>query len=205
MDRLISDISKASKVDANLARETAQSLDVSEILQNITEFYQQTGESDGPKVKNLTALSADDPVFIRAFETPFAQVLRNLIDNALTFSPKNGEVRVQARLDNSQVVISVEDDGPGIPPENLETIFDRFYTERPKGAQFGSHSGLGLAICRQIMTAHKGFIRAENWENGTGEIQGARFIVIMPRQTTGGGPNEPKKPSEKSAWRKFKS
>ena len=172
MDRLITDISKASKVDANLARETAQSLDVAEILKNITEFYGQTRESGGPQVKNLTQLKSSDAVFIRAFETPFAQVLRNLIDNALTFSPKDGQVRVEARLDNEQVVITVEDDGPGIPPENLETVFDRFYTERPKGAQFGSHSGLGLAICRQIMTAHKGTIRAENWDGdkiaGTG-------------------------------------
>ena len=205
MDRLITDISKASKVDANLARETAQSLDVAEILKNITEFYGQTRESGGPQVKNLTQLKSSDAVFIRAFETPFAQVLRNLIDNALTFSPKDGQVRVEARLDNEQVVITVEDDGPGIPPENLETVFDRFYTERPKGAQFGSHSGLGLAICRQIMTAHKGTIRAENWDGdkiaGTG---GARFVVTLPRQTTGGGPNDPKNPSKKRTRRKIK-
>jgi len=200
MDRLISDISKASKVDANLARETAQSLDVAEILKNITEFYRQTRESGGPQVVNQTALDAADPVFIRAFETPFAQVLRNLIDNALTFSPEYGAVRVKASLEAGQVVISVEDDGPGIPPANLETVFDRFYTQRPKGAQFGSHSGLGLAICRQIMIAHKGTIEAQNWDDNKGEVQGkvqgARFIVTLPRQTTGGGPSDPKKGSQ---------
>jgi len=205
MDRLISDISKASKVDANLARETAQSLDVAEILHNITEFYVQTREAEGVQVVNLTKFETSDPVFIRAFETPFAQVLRNLIDNALTFSPEDGTVRVQGHVEDGQVMITVEDNGPGIPPANLETVFDRFYTQRPKGAQFGSHSGLGLAICRQIMTAHKGTIEAQNWNNKKGDVQGARFVVTLPRQTTGGGPSEPKNPTKKPAWRKFKS
>jgi len=92
------------------------------------------------------------------------RVLRNLIDNALTFSPADGEVRIKAELqsEGERVIITVEDDGPGVPEGNLEAVFDRFYTERPKGAQFGSHSGLGLAICRQIVTAHKGTIHAEN-------------------------------------------
>ena len=205
MDRLISDISKASKVDANLARETAQSLDVADILQNITEFYQQTHEMDGPQVVNQSKFDVSDPVFIRAFETPFAQVLRNLIDNALTFSPKDGQVRLDGFVKNGQVVITVEDDGPGIPPVNLETIFDRFYTQRPKGAQFGSHSGLGLAICRQIMSAHKGTIEAQNHTDAQGEIKGARFIITLPRQTNGGGPSEPKHATKKSVWRPFKS
>ncbi|MEP1230883.1 MAG: ATP-binding protein [Litorimonas sp.] len=192
MDRLISDISKASKVDANLARETAQSLDVADILHNITEFYQQTHEQDGPQVMNQTMLDASDPVFIRAFETPFAQVLRNLIDNALTFSPKDGTVRVKGFVEDGSVIITVEDDGPGIPQVNLDTVFDRFYTQRPKGSQFGSHSGLGLTICRQIMTAHNGAIEAQNNINASGDVKGARFIVKLPRQTKGGGPNEPK-------------
>jgi len=166
MDRLITDISKASKVDANLARETAQTMDISEVLNNITEFYEQTRSGDGPTVRHVATLNPETPIYIRAFETPFAQVLRNLIDNALTFSDVDGEVRldvsVQTRREKQFVVITVDDDGPGIPADNLDTVFDRFYTQRPKGAQFGSHSGLGLAICRQIITAHKGRIWAEN-------------------------------------------
>ena len=202
MDRLITDISKASKVDANLARDTAQTLDVAEIVANITDFYAQTTSGDGPQLRNLTAMDGDDPVFIRAFETPFAQVLRNLIDNALTFSPADGEVRIQAALskegEQERVIITVEDDGPGIPPDNLEAVFDRFYTERPKGAQFGSHSGLGLAICRQIITAHKGTIIAENRQSAANkEVQGARFVVSLPRQTRGGGPQLPKRKQKK--------
>jgi len=191
MNRLITDISDASKVDANLARDTAQTLDVAEIVSNIVLFYEQTKSGPGADVLDGTALT--DPVFIRAFETPFAQVLRNLIDNALTFSPVDGIVKIKAEADDDTVTISVMDQGPGIPPSNLETVFDRFYTQRPEGAKFGSHSGLGLAICRQIVTTHKGSIRAENRIDETGAIIGARFTVTVPRQTSGGGPVEPKR------------
>lgn len=182
MDRLITDISKASKVDANLARETAMTLDVAEIAENIVEFYQQTRTSAGPDVHNASQIEADDPLYIRAYETPFAQVLRNLIDNALTFSPSDGVVTVKAGWEDKRIIFTVDDDGPGIPPDNLETIFERFYTQRPKGASFGSHSGLGLAICRQIIEAHRGKIHAENRINEDGDVEGARFIVSLPRQ-----------------------
>ena len=187
MDRLISDISNASKVDANLARESAQIFDIVEVLGNITEFYQQTRLETDTKVKLVTpdGVAADGSLLARAFETPFAQVIRNLVDNALTFSPENGSVRITPSLDDEadkpQIVIHVDDDGPGIPEDNLETIFDRFYTERPKGAQFGSHSGLGLAICRQIISAHNGTIHAENRKNEDGKTAGARFVVRLPQ------------------------
>ena len=182
MDRLITDISKASKVDANLARETAKTLDVGEIAENIVEFYQQTRSKEGADVVDGSEISPDQPVYIRAYETPFAQVLRNLIDNALTFSPETGTVTLTAKKDGKRVIFLVEDEGPGIPEDNLETVFERFYTQRPKGASFGSHSGLGLAICRQIITAHRGTIRAENRVDDNDAILGARFIVDVPRQ-----------------------
>ena len=190
MNRLITDISNASKVDANLARDTVQILDVGEVVANIVAFYEQTTVG-GPSVVNASNIA--DPAYIRAFETPFAQVLRNLIDNALTFSDEDGEVRVRASANARKVQIVVDDDGPGIPPGNLETVFDRFYTQRPEGAKFGSHSGLGLAICRQIITAHKGRIWAENRTNLNGEVEGARFTVEVPRQTRGSGPAQPRR------------
>ena len=182
MDRLITDISKASKVDANLARETAKTLDVAEIAENIVEFYQQTRSKEGPSVVNGSNIDSNAPIYIRAYETPFAQVLRNLIDNALTFSPDTGAVTLTAEQQDKRVVFVVEDEGPGIPEDNLETVFDRFYTQRPKGASFGNHSGLGLAICRQIITAHRGTIHAENRLDEAGNIMGAKFIVDVPRQ-----------------------
>ena len=190
MNRLITDISHASKVDANLARDTVQILDIGEVVANIVAFYEQTTVG-GPSVVNASNIA--DPAYIRAFETPFAQVLRNLIDNALTFSDEDGEVRVRASANARKVQIVVDDDGPGIPPGNLETVFDRFYTQRPEGAKFGSHSGLGLAICRQIITAHKGRIWAENRTNLDGEVEGARFTVEVPRQTRGSGPAQPRR------------
>lgn len=187
MDRLITDISKASKVDANLARDQAQILDVREIVQNIIDFYQQTHSGQGARVIAPTLSEDMSPVYIRAFEISFAQVLRNLIDNALTFSQADGEVRLSIstrKEDKAEwVVLTVEDDGPGIPPDNLDTVFERFYTQRPKGAQFGSHSGLGLAICRQIITAHKGRIYARNRvSEEDSSVRGAKFIVEVPRQ-----------------------
>ncbi len=186
MDRLISDISKASKVDSNLARETAKTLDVGEIAMNIVEFYEQTRSKEGARVVNASAIDANAPIYIRAYETPFAQVLRNLIDNALTFSPDTGEVVVTAKKAGNRVIFTVEDEGPGIPEDNLETVFERFYTQRPKGASFGSHSGLGLAICRQIITAHRGKIFAENRVGADGKIIGAKFTVDVPRQRPSG-------------------
>lgn len=182
MDRLITDISKASKVDANLARETAKTLDVAEIAENIVEFYQQTRSEEGPSVVNGSAINPNAPIYVRAYESPFAQVLRNLIDNALTFSPEAGKVTLMVEKQDKRVVFTVEDEGPGIPAGNLETVFERFYTQRPKGASFGNHSGLGLAICRQIITAHRGTIHAENRSDAEGNILGAKFVVDVPRQ-----------------------
>ena len=98
-----------------------------------------------------------EPVDGPGREGPLGQVFRNLIDNARSFSPPGGEVRVTLRARAArQAVVTVEDDGPGMPPENLETVFERFYTSRPKGAAFGGNSGLGLSIARQIVEAHGG-------------------------------------------------
>ncbi len=184
MDRLISDISKASRLDASLARETAEVLNVHNILSHVTELYQQTRPKPGVDIMYEQFNSVfETPILIKGFEIPFAQVLRNLVDNALTFSSDGGTVTLRLKTQNEnnakRAVIYVEDEGPGIPPDNVETIFERFYTERPKGTQFGSHSGLGLAICRQIVTAHHGFIFAENREKD-GHILGARFVVNLP-------------------------
>src|SRR4029079_10686992 len=81
--------------------------------------------------------------------------------NAISFSPPGGRVTVSARRVGPEMQILIEDEGPGIPPENLERIFERFYTDRPQ-ENFGQNSGLGLNISRQIVVAHGGRLWAEN-------------------------------------------
>ena len=195
MNRLITDISAASKVDADLAREKAETIDVAKLVGNLIDFYESTTEPTAPRVRYFGPPEGE--LFIRAFETPFAQVLRNLIDNALTFSPEGGEVRVTAEGVAKRVILSVDDDGPGIPSDALETVFSRFYTDRTQArTAFGTNSGLGLTICRQIVQAHKGTIRAENRTNppgGEGKVLGARFIVDVPRVIRGGAPSRPRR------------
>ena len=111
-------------------------------------------------------------------------MFRNLIDNARSFSPSEGSVRLTLRRAEDDPArplrVTVEDDGPGIPPENLETVFERFYTARPRGTAFGANSGLGLSIVRQIVEAHGGRVHAENRVDADGTIVGARFEVALP-------------------------
>ena len=112
-------------------------------------------------------------------EQRLAQVLRNLIDNAVSFSPEGGVVCVTVSAADGRVLLRVEDDGPGVPPENREDIFNRFYSERPPGEDFGRHSGLGLAIARAIVDAHDGKIRVSDRNPGSNP-PGARFTVSLP-------------------------
>ena len=107
-------------------------------------------------------------------------IFRNLIDNAVSFSPDGGTVTVSADVILRSVRITVDDEGPGIPPDNLETIFNRFYTERPAEQDFGRNSGLGLSIARQIVEGADGRIWAENRKSDTGQTAGARFVVELP-------------------------
>jgi len=177
IDRLITDISDASRLDAELSREPGEPVDISHLLETIVGVYQLTEISKGVKVSLESQLPPTTRVIGR--DERLGQVVRNLIDNAVSFSPPDGTVLIKAANDGRIVRIIVEDDGPGIPPENLETIFERFYTERPQGHEFGNNSGLGLSIARQIVQRAGGRIWAENRaasENRTG----ARFIVELP-------------------------
>ena len=188
MDRLITDISKASRMDAALAKEKLEPMDLHKFLSDITDFYTQTRREVTVSVIQTTQRNEISPVIIQALENSLGQVLRNLIDNALTFSPndKNATVRlsyIRAENENeAAAIVNIDDDGPGIPKDDLDMIFKRFYTQRPKGAAFGDHSGLGLAICRQIMEAHGGTITAANRTNNDGEVTGARFTLTLPIQ-----------------------
>ena len=118
---------------------------------------------------------------VAGIEGRLGQVFRNLISNAVSFSPPGGTIRLSARRERGEVVVTVADQGPGIPPDKLEAIFSRFYSERPRGEKFGTHSGLGLSISRQIIEAHGGTIRAENQSDPDGRVTGARFTVRLPQ------------------------
>jgi two-component system sensor histidine kinase ChvG len=178
LDRLITDISNASRLDAELSRDSPSMLDLSRLLGDICGYYEATVRPGDAHVRFIQPAGAE-PMRVLGREGPLSQVFRNLIDNARSFSPREGEVRVRMTRERDEVCVMVDDDGPGIPAENMETVFERFYTSRPKGAAFGGNSGLGLAIARQIIETHSGRIWAENRE-ANGRVLGARFVVCLP-------------------------
>ncbi len=182
LDRLITDISNASRLDAELSREVPKRVEVGTLLDDIVSLYQQS-RRDGAVNVTFTRTVPAGQAQVNGREGPLGQVFRNVIDNARSFSPEGGTVRVSLSPNPDPalpLLIAFEDDGPGIPEENLETIFQRFYTSRPKGTKFGSNSGLGLSISRQIIEAHHGRIWAENRKDADGHITGARFSILLP-------------------------
>ena len=179
LDRLISDVSTASRLDAEMSRVTAEPVDVEPILHTLKEIDDATRDPDHDPGLDVIAPAAGMPVL--AVEDRLVQVLRNLIGNAQSFSPEKGRITVRVKDLGLLAEISVEDQGPGIPVASLEHIFERFYSERPQGEKFGQHSGLGLSISRQIIEALHGQLSAENIRDGAGKILGARFIVRIPK------------------------
>ncbi len=179
LDRLITDISNASRLDAELSRDAPRAFDLTRLLQDIIALYGDDRRPGGVPVRFIAPDEAE-PLMVSGREGPIGQVFRNLIDNARSFSPQDGEVQVRVAHMGHTVRAFIDDDGPGVPPENLETVFERFYTSRPKGTAFGSNSGLGLSIARQIVEAHDGRIWAENREDPSGKVVGARFGVQFP-------------------------
>jgi len=180
LDRLVSDISNASRLDSELVREEEEPFDLIRTLSNLSEYLGQQAREK--KVEFITDLP-QNPIVIMGLEERLAQVFVNLITNAISFCEEGDAVRVWARKRENRVLIVVEDTGPGIPEEALTKVFKRFYSERPVG-QFGDHSGLGLAISKQIVEAHSGVIWAENIRptdaDITSEPLGARFVVGLP-------------------------
>lgn len=178
IDRLISDISDASRLDAELSREHAEPVDIERLLDMIVEIYRFSNIPHGVTLVLETRLPREAIVLGR--DERLGQVFRNLIDNAISFSPENGTVTVTGTASGMRARFTVDDEGPGVPPDNLETVFQRFYTERPAGHGFGNNSGLGLSIARQIASGFGGRIWAENRHGADGRMLGARFVVELP-------------------------
>lgn len=176
LDRLISDISDASRIDAEMSRAESETVPIARLLESLGEIY---GSTTNGTIRFRVALPANDPLPVQAVEGRLVQVLRNLIGNAISFSPEAGTILMGALRQDQHILISIEDDGPGIPDNKLEAIFDRFYSERPREEKFGTHSGLGLSISRQIIEALGGAIWAENKKDPDGQTIGARFLVRL--------------------------
>lgn len=178
LDRLISDISNASRLDAELSRAETTPVDISKMLSTLADIHTHTTQKDAPNL----VVSTEDALLVPGMEDRLVQVFRNLITNAASFSPKDktANIYLNAHRDQDWVVITVEDEGPGIPEGKEQDIFNRFYTERPDSEGFGRHSGLGLAISLQIVEAHGGTINAQTRRDHQGKALGASFTVRLP-------------------------
>jgi two-component system sensor histidine kinase ChvG len=184
LDRLISDISDASRLDAELQRQEAAPVDFAKLLSTLVAGANEVKREDCVKVTLRFEGGSGRGFQVPGHDSRLGQIIDNLIENARSFSPPGGAVRVTCRRSRHDVEILVDDDGPGVRPEVREKIFERFYTDRPHQG-FGQNSGLGLSISKQIVEAHGGSISVENrtgqaGADGEPRVLGARFIVRLP-------------------------
>jgi len=175
LDRLISDISDASRLDAQLSRAKFEPVDIGAMLKAIIAHHQERG------IDRDVRLRFDDagatPLVILGEGARLERVFENLIDNAVSFSPQGGVVSIAPAVRAGKLELRFEDEGPGVPEDAREAIFRRFQSIRPDGEDFGRHSGLGLAIARTIVEAHGGTIHVESRED---RLSGARFVLRLP-------------------------
>jgi two-component system sensor histidine kinase ChvG len=184
LDRLISDISDASRLDAELQRQEAAPVDFAKLLTTLVTVANEVKRDDGVNVKLRFEGVGSRAFLVPGHDSRLGQVVDNLIENARSFSPPGSTVRVTCRRLKNIVEIIVDDDGPGVRPDALDKVFERFYTDRPHQG-FGQNSGLGLSISKQIVEAHGGAIWVENRAgpldaDGALTVAGARFVVRLP-------------------------
>lgn len=175
LDRLITDISEASRIDAELSRSHFERIDVGALIEPIIAARRARAKPGDPGIafarpRAGTAMILGEP-------SRLARVMENLLDNAHSFSPQGGVVRIGATCADDEVILRIEDDGPGVPPDQREVIFRRFHSVRPQAEGFGKHSGLGLAIARTIIEAHDGDIMALDRPDAAA---GACFEIRLP-------------------------
>jgi len=186
LDRLITDISDASRLDADLVREYTGRVDFAELLENIVDASRDVRRRDKTvtiELKTNKSGLGKQGFNVSGHDMRLGQVINNLIDNAVSFVPQiGGHVSISLHRNTRSAIMIIEDNGPGIQAENLDRVFERFYTDRPEAEGFGQNSGLGLSISRQIIEAHGGTIKVENRNDGK---TGARFIVILPIDKSG--------------------
>jgi two-component system sensor histidine kinase ChvG len=187
LDRLITDISDASRLDAELARDDAGTLDLKKFITDLVAVSRETTRNKKAVEIELRVAKLPQGVkgyFVVGHDLRIGQVVTNLIENARSFVPdERGHIILSLARAGKFNIVTIDDNGPGIRADNIDRIFERFYTDRPAGEAFGQNSGLGLSISRQIVEAHGGTLTAENIP-GTkpGEIKGARFVVTLPAE-----------------------
>jgi two-component system sensor histidine kinase ChvG len=175
LDRLITDISQASRIDHEIMGQNLILVDFTRLINNFVQMRRQTYSEH-----KLNLDMPESPLMLRVNESRIVQVLDNVLSNAISFSPKRCTVKfiLRRKESNNTIVLDIIDTGPGIPETKLETVFDRFYSERPSDERFGEHSGLGLSIARQIVSAHNGQLTAHNQFEG-----GACFRLVLPLES----------------------
>lgn len=175
LDRLVTDIAEASRIDAQLSRTRFEAVDLGQLIEHMIEGREARGIENG--VRLAFARPRRDVAVVMGEQSRLMLVIDNLLDNAISFSPPGGLVQITATVADNEVLLSVEDEGPGVPPEERETVFRRFHSVRPEGESFGQHSGLGLAIARSIVEGHQGRILIADRE---GDLPGAKFNIWLP-------------------------
>ncbi|QDG91829.1 HAMP domain-containing protein [Rhizobium sp. NIBRBAC000502774] len=188
LDRLISDISDASRLDAELARVDASPLDLDVLMKGLVDISRQISTKKKSVAIDYVAdrkAGAKTSFVVNGHDLRIGQIVTNLIENARSFvSEESGRITVRLSRHKDRCIVQVEDNGPGIQAEDIDRIFERFYTDRPASEGFGQNSGLGLSISRQIAEAHGGSLRAENVVDKYGVISGARFTLSLPAAET---------------------
>jgi len=180
IDRLITDISDASRLDAELSREKMEKVNIIELLDKLNDIYKVVLAKKNIKMSLL--IEKSQYYCINGIRDRLMQVFRNILDNAVSFSPNNSLITIKVTSIDGKINISITDEGPGLSEGMEQVIFKRFYQERPKDEKFGTHSGLGLSISKQIIKVHGGSIKAENVKNSFEEPTGACFIILIPEK-----------------------
>ena len=175
LDRLITDISAASRIDHDLSEAKYETVDLNELIRGFVEARRLSHDH-----LHLDLALMEKPVFVRVAVDRIVQVMDNLLSNAASFSASGGHIVFSVSVEGRQAVVSVSDEGVGIPDKKLDAIFDRFYSERPSSEGFGEHSGLGLSISLKIAEAHGGKMLASNRRNDEGKVTGAELRLELP-------------------------
>jgi len=178
LDRLLSEIADASRIDSELSRAETHAVDIGSLLTMLVDMQRPAFRAE--KLRLTLDLPDGGPFIVNAVEDRLVQVFQNILSNARSFSARDGEIKMIVAREGADIRIDIEDQGPGVAENLHEAIFDRFHTLRPKEESFGSHSGLGLSISRQIIDAHGGTIFCSNRRAADGAVVGACFTIRLP-------------------------